>query len=82
MKLKRNIVEVIGWYGVGAIILAYALVSFSIVSPESWSYQLLNLTGAIGIIIEATAKKDRQPVILNIFWALIAATALLQLSLA
>jgi len=79
MANKRKLAEIVGWYGAIAIVLAYALVSFKLVSADGVVYQLLNLTGALGIIIISAIKKVRQSVTLNIFWAAIAAIALLQL---
>ena len=72
MKLE----EIAGWYGTIAILGAYALVSFSYVSASSIIYQLLNLTGALGIVVVSLRKKVYQPAVLNIFWALIALLAL------
>ena len=75
---KRNLwAEIAGWYGMGAIVLAYMLVSFNILSAGG-AYQLLNLTGAIGIIIISVVKKVRQTIILNIFWLAIAGIALVR----
>lgn len=76
MFSRKNGIELFGWYGVMAIVLAYILVSFALISATSWLYQLLNLTGAIGIMVDAISKKDRQPAVLNIFWAIIALVAL------
>lgn len=79
MKAKSQtklFTEIIGWYGTCAIVLAYVLVSFKIIEADSVTYQLLNLTGAIGIIIISVAKSVKQSVILNAFWALIATIAL------
>lgn len=81
-KTRDTIISIVGWYGAGAIISAYALVSFEIIDSSSWQYQVLNLTGALGIVIEAWHKKDRQPAVLNIFWAGIAAFALIHLAIA
>ena len=77
MKLK----QLIGWYGVVAIVIAFTLLNFGILGTDSLVYQLLNLTGAIGIIIEAGSKKDYQPVALNIVWLLVAIYGLLQIIL-
>ena len=74
--MKKKAVNYIGWYGVLAILLAYLLLSLSVLTSKQLSYQLLNLTGAIAIIIEAWSKKDRQPVALNLVWALIALIAI------
>lgn len=76
MRITKRSIELLGWYGVSAIVTAYILVSFEIVAANSWQYQLLNLTGALGIIVDAVSKNDRQPAVLNIFWAVIALFAL------
>ncbi|HFC10687.1 MAG TPA: hypothetical protein ENJ75_00605 [Candidatus Kaiserbacteria bacterium] len=76
---KRPIIEWLGWYGVTATILAYALVSFLILSPTSLLYQALNFTGAIGVTIETYYRKDYQPFWLNLIWAFIALVAILSI---
>jgi hypothetical protein len=73
--------EVVGWYGTSAIVLGYILVSFNIVPAGGGAYQLLNLSGALGIITISVVKKVRQSAILNIFWAAIATIALLRIAL-
>ncbi len=75
-KHANPVIEWLGWYGVVATILAYILVSFSWVSPTSMLYQLLNLTGAIGVTIETYVNKDYQPFWLNLIWACIALIAI------
>ncbi len=62
-----------------AIITAYALLSFGLISSNSLPYIFLNLSGAIGVIILSVAKGVKQSVILNIFWAAIALYALTKL---
>jgi len=74
--VKHKAENYIGWYGVLAILLAYLLISFNVLASKSLGYQLLNLTGAGGIIIEAMSKKDTQPVVLNVVWAIIALLAI------
>lgn len=71
----------LGWYGVVATILAYALVSALILSPTNLLYQSLNFTGAIGVTIETWYRKDYQPFWLNLIWALIALVAILNIVL-
>lgn len=78
MKMKKKYLEIIGWYGVTAIIIAYALNSFSVLDSSSWIYQILNLSGAICIIFHSISKKDYQPAVLNIIWSIIAIFALLK----
>lgn len=75
----EKLTEALGWYGVIAIISAYALVSFSVFSATSIWYQLLNATGAIGIAIISFRKQTYQPGILNVVWALIALFAMVRI---
>lgn len=71
--------EVAGWYGTAAIVLAYVLVSFNILPAGGGAYQMLNLTGALGIVAIAAVRKIRQPLLLNLFWAAIALAALIKM---
>jgi hypothetical protein len=71
--------EIIGWYGVLALLTAYALVSFGTVSSSGIIYQLLNLTGALGIVVASLVKRAYQPAVLNIIWMFIAFIALLKI---
>lgn len=71
----------LGWYGVVATILAYALVSALILSPTNLWYQGLNFTGAIGVTVETWYRKDYQPFWLNLIWALIALVAIFNIVL-
>ena len=79
MKTRQFIDEVIGWYGTVAIVLAYGLVSFGYVEGTNLWYQILNGTGALGIVYISFLKKAYQPGVLNIIWALIAAVAILSI---
>ncbi len=78
MKLA---LEVAGWYGVIAILVAYGLVSFNIVNANGIVYQLLNLTGGGSISLISVRKRAYQPATLNIAWALIALVAIARLFL-
>ena len=75
--MKKQFISFLGWYGLVAVVGAYILVSFSLVPPTNLLYQLLNLTGSIGITIETYYKKDYQPFWLNLIWALIALVAMI-----
>ncbi len=76
MSAQKVLIEVIGWAGVAAIVGGYTLISFGVLDPSQLSYQLLNLSGAIGIIISSLSKKDYQPVVLNVIWIVVAVTAI------
>lgn|GEM_PF-676718 len=71
--------NVLGWYGVLAILLAYTLLNFKALTADSLPYQFLNLSGALGIMYEAYFKKDTQPVVLNIVWAAVALVAIFRI---
>lgn len=77
--MKKNAIQVYGWYGSIAILLAYGLASLGLVQTNSYIYQLLNLTGALGIASISILKKARQPAVLNIIWAIIALIAIVSL---
>ncbi|EKD32828.1 MAG: hypothetical protein ACD_76C00139G0002 [uncultured bacterium] len=76
---KKILDEVIGWYGTCSIIIAYALISFEVVRSSDLVYQILNATGAIGIIYISLVKKVYQPAVLNIIWVVIAGVSILRL---
>jgi len=78
-KIRRIAVEVFGWYGLVAVVVAYGTVSLSLISPNSYLYQFLNLSGAFGLGLVAFVKRAYQNGVLNIVWAAIAAVALLRL---
>lgn len=77
--MKQKIIELSGWYGAAAILAAYALLSFGVLSAHGYAYQLLNLTGAAGIVAVSLAKRAYQPAALNIVWVIIAVVALVSL---
>ena len=80
-KKTHQIIEWFGWYGVLAILGAYGLLSFGFIVSDHPVYQLLNLTGAVALSIDAWVDRDYQPVVLNIIWMLIAFISLLRLFL-
>ena len=77
ITLKHLAAEIAGWYGALAILAAYTLVSFNMVASDGLAFQLLNLTGALGVLVISLYKKVGQSVVLNIFWAGVALIAIL-----
>lgn len=77
--MKNSLIEFFGWYGTFAIVLAYALVSFSLMSAHAIWFQLLNITGAVGVGCVSFYKKAYQPGVLNIIWGLIALIAIINI---
>lgn len=64
--------DVVGWVGAALILIAYFLVSTKKISPVSKGFQLLNLFGAIGIVINSLHYKAFPSAGLNIAWTVIA----------
>jgi hypothetical protein len=80
---KNNLaVEIVGWYGAVAILVAYALINFGVIQTTSLIYIMLNLTGSLGIVLNAFTKKSYPPAALNLIWMLIAMFGLIQVFLA
>lgn len=76
---RTKISEILGWYGAVAIVGAYFLVSFNVIAADSLLYQMLNFTGAMGVVAVSLAKGVQQPAVLNVFWALIALIAIVRI---
>ncbi len=76
--MKNMFIELLGWYGTAAIIIAYALSSFGVLESHDVLYQLMNATGALGIIVVSFKKKVYQPAVLNVVWLAIAAIGIIK----
>lgn len=74
---RRILTEIIGWYGFGAILGAYAMTNIGWLGIDSVAYRALNLTGALALIIDAWPDRNWQVVALNAVWATIAIIAIL-----
>lgn len=78
---KQLLSELLGWYGILALMVGYGLVSFAMIEPQGIVYQLLNITGSAGLLIVSITKKVMQNVLLNIFWIIIGIVTLTNLAL-
>jgi len=70
--------DIVGWFGVLMILLAFSLSTFDVIDTKSTIYGVMNITGALGIIISSYAKKDFQPVILNVVWLFVAVVGIIR----
>jgi len=78
--MKKNLPnEIVDWSGVALILVAYGLMSFGVMSSHSLVYQSINLLGALAIALPSIKKKDYEPGILNITWAVIALIAIINI---
>ena len=71
--------EWIGWLGFILIVSAYLLITIKFLDSNSAAYHLLNLIGAVCMVINAKHKAARPLLWLNVVWALVAIVGLLQL---
>jgi len=70
--------EVVGWAGTVVILTAYLLLSIGKI-PNGRTYQVLNLIGAVGLLVNGVVHSAWPSAILNVVWSGIAIFALVQL---
>jgi hypothetical protein len=73
--LTRWLVEIAGWVGAALILGAYALLSAGKLTGRSLSYQLMNVVGAAGFVINGWWHGALPSAALNVLWLLIGAVA-------
>ncbi len=69
-------IDILGWMGAAAVVVAYALVSTRRVSGDSTGYQLLNLVGSIFLIINTLHYGAYPSTLVNVVWLGIAVYAI------
>ena len=67
MKLQ-TFVSLAGWTATVLILGAYGLLSFGKIEARSWIYQLMNIVGAAGFIINCAYNNAWPSVALNVAW--------------
>lgn len=70
------VLEVVGWAGAVALLLAYGLLSGGRAAPTSRAYRGLNLAGAVGLAVNGAAHAAWPSVALNLLWLAIGLFAL------
>lgn len=73
------LVEVAGWVGALLILGGYALLTAGKIEARSVTYQMLNVVGALGFIVNGWWHGALPSAVLNIIWAGIGLTALWQI---
>ena len=71
-------VEVIGWVGAALILGAYALLSTGRLQAESLTYQLMNILGAAGFVVNSGWNGALPSAAMNVVWIGIGIYALRQ----
>ncbi len=68
----KKVFNFLSWIGITLILLAYILNVFELVETKSFVYLILNTIGSVFIVFHAFLRRDFQPAILNIIWAIVA----------
>ena len=72
------LIDVIGWLGAALVLLAYALLSVRWMDGNSFSYQALNVTGAVMLVVNSYYLGAYPSVGVNAAWVGIALLTLLR----
>ncbi len=78
IKAMKLAVEVIGWAGAALLLGAYALLSAGRLRAESVSYQLMNILGAAGFVVNSGWNGALPSAAMNVIWMGIGLYALRQ----
>ncbi|MGQ9645838.1 MAG: CBU_0592 family membrane protein [Thermodesulfobacteriota bacterium] len=71
--LKTNtLIDIVGWIGAAALLMAYAFVSTRKMEGDSVSYQLLNLGGSVFLMANSYFYGAYPSSMVNIVWISIA----------
>jgi hypothetical protein len=70
------LIEILGWVGSIEVVTAYALNSYQKIKSDSLIFQLLNLSGAIFLIINSIYKEAYPFTFINSVWSMIAIVAI------
>ena len=76
------LLELSGWLGTAALLLAYGLVSTRRLAGDSVAYQVLNLIGGALVLVNSFYHGAMPSVAVNVFWIGIALFALSRVWLA
>jgi hypothetical protein len=71
------LIDILGWVGSVEVIAAYGLNSYQKIKSDSLTFQLLNLTGALFLIINSIYKQAYPFTFINTVWSVIAIVAII-----
>lgn len=61
-------VDLVGWAGAGLVLVAYALLSAGKLAARGVPYQLMNVFGAVGMLINGYVRGALPSAALNLIW--------------
>lgn len=71
------IIDILGWIGSIEVVAAYGLNSSQRIKSDSLTFQFLNLTGAVLLIINSIYKQAYPFTFINTVWTIIAIVAII-----
>ncbi|MEV4285377.1 hypothetical protein AB0K40_07700 [Nonomuraea bangladeshensis] len=74
------LLAVVGWAGAAVLLAAYALVSSGRIQGDGLTYQVMNLFGAVGLMVNSAWSAAWPSAGLNLVWAAIGVVALVKLA--
>ncbi len=72
------LIEILGWLGAAALLLAYGLASTGRLAAEGARFQSLNLGGAVTLTVNSAYNGALPSAALNVVWIVIGLAALLR----
>lgn len=69
------VIEIVGWAGAALVLAGYGLLSAHKLNSRSVAYQMLNIGGAIGLVINAAWNGAIPSAAVNVIWMGIGAHA-------
>ncbi len=73
---NKILIDIVGWVGAAALLVAYTLVSTRRVEGDSTAYQQLNLVGSVLLIVNTIYYGAYPSAFLNVVWGGIAIYAI------
>jgi hypothetical protein len=61
-------VDIVGWAGAASVLAAYGLLSAGRMRADGTGYQLMNVAGAIGMLINGWVRGALPSAALNLIW--------------
>jgi hypothetical protein len=71
--------DVLGWIGAVSLMSAYFLVSFDVISAQSYLYQIMNIIGGGGLLVVAVVRRAYPSAATNMAWVVIGLVAIVGL---
>jgi hypothetical protein len=75
----KVLIEIAGWIAAVLILAAYGLLSAGKLTGKSVAYQVMNIVGAIGFVINTGYNGAYPSAVLNVIWVGIGAWALVKI---